>query len=167
MRDDVGKLRQEVSEVKEDTQALRQSMQEVDAKVGIVSDKMTGIRSRLDDVHAVMQQLAENLRISGPGGAGARQASFSAADLITAADAREFWTNYFPRDDEVAWAHFASALQDAFPDLAVPAALGLIKQRVDCDGDGKIHARELNIFSRRLGLHDSLRAGGRYTISYV
>jgi hypothetical protein len=116
------------------------------------------LRSRLDHVHALTILLVEKWNVSGHEDAPAQRLSLS--HWISAPDARQFWTDNFPCDDEVPWARFAAALVDAFPDLAVPAALALLRTRIDCDADGMVHAHELNTFSRRRGLRDSLHAAG-------
>eukprot|EP00291_Cryptomonas_curvata_P012510 CAMPEP_0172181304 /NCGR_PEP_ID=MMETSP1050-20130122/17740_1 /TAXON_ID=233186 /ORGANISM="Cryptomonas curvata, Strain CCAP979/52" /LENGTH=138 /DNA_ID=CAMNT_0012854565 /DNA_START=314 /DNA_END=726 /DNA_ORIENTATION=- len=119
---------------------------------------MTDMHTRLDDIHALMILLVDKLNVGGHGDAVAQRVVVP--HRITAADAQKFWTDYFPCDDEVPWTRFAGALEDAFPDLAVPAALAMLRKRIDCDVDGNVHTREFNIFSRRRGLRDSLHAAG-------
>ena len=152
----MGKLLHEISAVRDGNHALRRTMKEVITTVGEVSDKMEDMHSRLDNIHALVILLVDQLNVSRHGAPATQRASLS--HWITAPDARKFWTDNFPCDDEVPWTRFALALESAFPDLATPAALALLRKRIDADADGIVHARELD--SRRRGRRDSLHAAG-------
>ena len=86
--------------------------------------------------------------------------SDSAGDVLqrfVSDDAREFWRTNFHQDEEVGWSSFSVALQTEFPELG-PAALAEVRLRVDHDGDGRVHAREFNIFTKKAGLCGQVQA---------
>ena len=84
IRDNTGKLLQELLAIRDSNHVLRRSIQEVSATVGDVSDKMTDMHSRLDDVHALMILLVDKLNVGGHGDAVTQRVDVSPAPLHTA-----------------------------------------------------------------------------------
>ena len=146
---EVDQLQQAVAESRAEIEELKKSLQRVDGKIDDLGANIKSMENRFqsfrDEFRAIAQQLT-----------GGASGAVSALQYIVDEEAKKLWADYFPQDDVVKWAEFEKALTAEHGGLS-EASLKSLQQELDIDGDGRVHVRELNIFTKKFGLAASVR----------
>ena len=143
---EVSQLQSAVADSRVVIEELRRSLQSVGGKIDDLSANMENrFQSVTEEIRAIVRRFSD-------GGVGAGQT----LQYIVDEEAKKFWADYFPRDDDVLWADFQKALRTEHDGLG-DAALKLLQQDLDINNDGKVHVREFNIFTKKFGLAGAVR----------